>query len=63
MHGENSYFAWRKNVNGEVVGMTSYGAPDRAAIVGPEGTGKTTLLEDLAARLAAQGRRIRGLRL
>ena len=27
----------------------------RAAIVGPEGTGKTTLLGDLAARLAAKG--------
>jgi hypothetical protein len=27
----------------------------RAAIVGPQGTGKTTLLEDLAARLVARG--------
>jgi len=32
MHGEDSYFAWRKNLNGEVVGMTGYGAPDRADI-------------------------------
>lgn len=30
----------------------------RAAIVGPEGTGKTTLLDELADRLAAPGRRI-----
>ncbi len=30
MHGEDSYFAWRKNLNGEVVPMTRYGAPDRA---------------------------------
>ena len=29
MHGENSYFAWRKNLNGEVIGMTNYGAEDR----------------------------------
>ena len=27
----------------------------RAAIVGPKGTGKTTLLEDLASRLAGRG--------
>jgi MoxR-like ATPase len=27
----------------------------RAAIIGPEGTGKTTLLEDLAPRLDAMG--------
>lgn len=31
----------------------------RAAIVGPHGHGKTTLLEELASRLAAQGFRIR----
>lgn len=31
----------------------------RAAIVGPHGHGKTTLLEDLASRLAVQGFRIR----
>ncbi|HEX2223129.1 MAG TPA: hypothetical protein VHN15_02860 [Thermoanaerobaculia bacterium] len=31
----------------------------RAAVVGPHGHGKTTLLEDLASRLAAQGFRIR----
>lgn len=30
MHGEDSYFAWRKNVNGRVTTTTSYGAPDRA---------------------------------
>jgi hypothetical protein len=35
----------------------------RAAIVGPEGAGKTTLQEDLAGRLAAAGRPIRWLRL
>jgi hypothetical protein len=36
----------------------------RAAIVGPEGTGKTTLLEDLSRHLVAQqGWRIRGARL
>lgn len=35
----------------------------RAAIVGPEGSGKTTLQEDLADRLAAEGRPIRWLRL
>jgi hypothetical protein len=35
----------------------------RAAIVGPEGSGKTTLQEDLADRLAAAGRPIRWLRL
>ncbi len=35
----------------------------RGAIVGPEGTGKTTLLEDLAERMAGEGRRIRGARL
>lgn len=34
----------------------------RAAIVGPEGTGKTTLLEDLAPRLAAKGHRPRIIR-
>lgn len=35
----------------------------RAAIVGPEGRGKTTLLEDLAERLSRQGRDTRWLRL
>ena len=30
MHGEDSYFTWRKNLNGEVLRMTSYGAVDRA---------------------------------
>jgi hypothetical protein len=35
----------------------------RAAIVGPEGAGKTTLQEDLADRLAAAGRPICWLRL
>lgn len=35
----------------------------RAAIVGAEGAGKTTLQEDLADRLAAEGRPIRWLRL
>jgi adenylate kinase family enzyme len=35
----------------------------RAAIVGPQGAGKTTLQEDLADRLAAEGRPIRWLRL
>jgi hypothetical protein len=35
----------------------------RAAIVGPEGHGKTTLLEDLGQRLAARGLRARDLRL
>lgn len=30
----------------------------RAAIVGPEGTGKTTLLEDLAGKLTAAGRHV-----
>jgi hypothetical protein len=35
----------------------------RAAVVGPHGTGKTTLLEDLAARLAREGRRIVWVRL
>jgi len=34
----------------------------RAAIVGPEGTGKTTLLEDLAPRLAARGLRVQTCR-
>ncbi|HEY5623583.1 MAG TPA: sulfatase-like hydrolase/transferase [Gammaproteobacteria bacterium] len=29
MHGEDSYFTWRKNLNGEVKLMTSYGAIDR----------------------------------
>ena len=29
MHGEDSYFAWRKNLNGAIVGMTRYGAEDR----------------------------------
>ena len=35
----------------------------RGAIVGPQGTGKTTLLEDLAMKLEKQGWRIRGARL
>ncbi len=35
----------------------------QAAIVGPEGSGKTTLQEDLAARLESQGRSVRWLRL
>lgn len=35
----------------------------RAAIVGPRGTGKTTLLEDLAPRLRARGFGVRELRL
>jgi len=35
----------------------------RAAVCGPEGTGKTTLLEDLAARLNAAGRPTRWLQL
>ena len=35
----------------------------RAAIVGPEGTGKTTLLEDLAPRLASAGFEAKPLRL
>jgi len=35
----------------------------RAAIVGPEGHGKTTLLEELARRLARDGLRLRWLRL
>jgi hypothetical protein len=30
----------------------------RAALVGPEGTGKTTLLEDLAGKLTAAGRQV-----
>jgi len=30
MHGINSFFAWRKNLNGEVVGTTAYSAIDRA---------------------------------
>lgn len=30
MHGEDSYFTWRKNLNGEVVRLTSYGVVDRA---------------------------------
>ena len=30
MHGEDSYFTWRKNLNGEVVRTTDYGAIDRA---------------------------------
>jgi hypothetical protein len=34
----------------------------RAAIIGPEGTGKTTLLEDLAPRLDAMGHRTRLVR-
>ncbi len=29
MHGEDSYFTWRKNLNGEVVRTTDYGAVDR----------------------------------
>ena len=29
MHGEDSYFTWRKNLNGEVVRTTDYGAIDR----------------------------------
>lgn len=29
MHGEDSYFTWRKNLNGEVQLMTNYGAIDR----------------------------------
>lgn len=29
MHGEDSFFTWRKNLNGEVVRMTNYGAIDR----------------------------------
>ena len=35
----------------------------RAAIVGPQGTGKTTLLEDLAPRFRDAGYRVRELRL
>lgn len=35
----------------------------RAAIVGPHGRGKTTLLEDLAPRLEAQGFRVRSVML
>jgi hypothetical protein len=35
----------------------------RGAIVGPHGAGKTTLLEDLGERLAAQGWRLRWVRL
>jgi hypothetical protein len=35
----------------------------RGAIVGPQGAGKTTLQEDLAERLAAQGRPLRWLRI
>lgn len=35
----------------------------RAAIVGPNGTGKTTLLEDLAPRFLERGWRVRELRL
>ncbi|HSN86299.1 MAG TPA: hypothetical protein VL025_06040, partial [Thermoanaerobaculia bacterium] len=35
----------------------------RAAVVGPHGHGKTTLLEDLASRLAARGFRIRSVSL
>ena len=35
----------------------------RGAIVGPEGTGKTTLVEDIADRLAGDGWQIRGARL
>lgn len=31
---------------------------DRGALVGPEGSGKTTLIEDLAPRLAGQGFRV-----
>jgi arylsulfatase B len=30
MHGGDSYFSWRKNLNGEAVRLTSYGAVDRA---------------------------------
>ena len=30
MHGEDSYFTWRKNLNGEVVRTTDYGAIDHA---------------------------------
>ena len=29
MHGEDSFFTWRKNLNGEVVRTTDYGAVDR----------------------------------
>lgn len=35
----------------------------RAAIVGPQGHGKTTLLEDLASRLTARGLRVRSVSL
>ncbi len=35
----------------------------RAALVGPEGTGKTTLLEDLGPKLVALGFRVKALRL
>jgi hypothetical protein len=35
----------------------------RAAVVGPKGTGKTTLLEDLSARLEGRGFRCRLIRL
>jgi hypothetical protein len=35
----------------------------RGAIIGPHGAGKTTLLEDLGERLAAQGWRLRWVRL
>ncbi|HEY9422529.1 MAG TPA: hypothetical protein VIW92_14020, partial [Thermoanaerobaculia bacterium] len=35
----------------------------RAALVGPHGHGKTTLLEDLGARLAGRGFRIRSVTL
>jgi arylsulfatase A-like enzyme len=30
MHGGDSYFSWRKNLNGQVIRLTSYGAVDRA---------------------------------
>lgn len=30
MHGEDSYFTWRKNLNGEVIRETSYGAIDHS---------------------------------